>query len=163
VTLHTAGLRYQPRQSDESLDRVDRQDLYLHATGDRKIEQPRLAIVYDEGMFAEPPPRRRFQFRLRTLMIGVAVVAVVCGAANWYRGEVEYVRERDRLTSERPFAGAQMPGPHAPRTIPWIRQRLGDMQYIEVFLEPSASDEDVERYQRAFPEAKIIRWSFSQN
>jgi hypothetical protein len=27
---------------------------------------------------AEPPKRRRFQFRLRTLMIGVAVLAVPC-------------------------------------------------------------------------------------
>jgi hypothetical protein len=27
----------------------------------------------------QPPPRRRFQFRLRTLMIGITLLAVVCG------------------------------------------------------------------------------------
>jgi hypothetical protein len=44
-------------------------------------------------------PRRRFQFRLRTLMIGVTLLAVVCG----YVGrQAEIVRNRRELAS-RPF------------------------------------------------------------
>jgi hypothetical protein len=42
---------------------------------------------------AEPPKRKRrcFQFRLRTLLIGVTLVAVVCGYVAW---QAKIVRER---------------------------------------------------------------------
>jgi hypothetical protein len=35
-------------------------------------------------MADQPSPRRRFQFRLRTLMIGVTLLAVVCAVFAWF-------------------------------------------------------------------------------
>jgi hypothetical protein len=41
-------------------------------------------------------PRRRFQFRLRTLMIGVTLLGILCGTATWVVGDRErLIRERD--------------------------------------------------------------------
>ena len=40
----------------------------------------------------QPPPRRRFQFRLRTLMIGVTLLAVACWVAV---DRARLIRERD--------------------------------------------------------------------
>jgi hypothetical protein len=97
----------------------------------------------------------KLQFRLRTLMIVVALVAAMCGAANWYRGEAEFVRERFILSGESPARGAHIA--HPPRELPWIRRWLGDNDYIEIYLELSASDEDVQRYKVMFPEATITR------
>jgi hypothetical protein len=39
---------------------------------------------------ASPSPRRRFQFSLRTLMIGVTLLAVVCG---WFMQQMALLRE----------------------------------------------------------------------
>jgi hypothetical protein len=39
-------------------------------------------------------PRRRFQFRLRTLLIVVTVVAVLCSVVAWYAKERERLIER---------------------------------------------------------------------
>jgi hypothetical protein len=40
---------------------------------------------------AEPPKRRRFQFRIRTMMIVVALLAIPCGYVSW---QAKIVRER---------------------------------------------------------------------
>ncbi len=53
-------------------------------------------------MTDQPASRRRFQFRLRTLMIGVTLLAVVCGPAVWViRDRQRLIEERDRLIEER--------------------------------------------------------------
>ena len=44
-----------------------------------------------------PAPRRRIQFRLRTLMIGVALLAVACG---YVAHETKIVRKRDAMQLE---------------------------------------------------------------
>jgi hypothetical protein len=46
-------------------------------------------------MSDQPTPRRRFQFRLRTLMIGVTLLAIYCGTVAWF------VHDRRRLIDER--------------------------------------------------------------
>jgi chorismate mutase len=46
-------------------------------------------------MPAPPSPRRRFQFHLRTLLIGVTLLAVLSSAVTWV------VRDRQRLIDER--------------------------------------------------------------
>jgi hypothetical protein len=44
----------------------------------------------------QPSPRRRFQFRLRTLMLGVTLLALLCGAVMWVARDFErLIRERD--------------------------------------------------------------------
>jgi hypothetical protein len=42
----------------------------------------------------QPSPRRRFQFRLRTLMIGVTLLGVACGYVG---SQVNIVRDRRAL------------------------------------------------------------------
>jgi hypothetical protein len=42
-----------------------------------------------------PSPRRRFQFRLRTLMIGVTLLAVACGFAALVIENRKLIQERD--------------------------------------------------------------------
>ena len=108
-------------------------------------------------MDAQPKRKRRwFQFSLRTLLIGVTLLAAVCGGVNWYCGEVEFVRQRFRMSGESPAWGAHIA--HPPRELPWIRRWLDDNAFIEIYLDRSASDEDVQRYQIAFPEATISRF-----
>jgi hypothetical protein len=41
--------------------------------------------------------------------------------------------------------------------IPWIRQLLGDHDCFAIFAPPSTTDEDLERYRSAFPEADVRR------
>ncbi len=50
----------------------------------------------------QPSPRRRFQFRLRTLMIVVAVVAIPCAYVGW---QAKIVRERRALLDSIKAAG----------------------------------------------------------
>jgi hypothetical protein len=46
-------------------------------------------------MADQPSPRRRFQFRLRTLMIVVTLLAALSAAVTWV------IRDRERLIRER--------------------------------------------------------------
>ncbi len=47
-------------------------------------------------MADQPPPRRRFQFRLPTLMIGVTLLAIYCGTVAWFLHDGQrLIRERD--------------------------------------------------------------------
>jgi hypothetical protein len=52
---------------------------------------------YDESMIADPTsPRRRFQFRLRTLMIGVTLLAIALAVPLgwWCVHEVQIAQEK---------------------------------------------------------------------
>ena len=51
-------------------------------------------------MASQPSPRRRFQFRLRTLMIGVTLAAVVCGGTAFYRNRYWARKHADELYAE---------------------------------------------------------------
>jgi hypothetical protein len=46
---------------------------------------------------SDAAPSRRFQFRLRTLMVVVMVVAVLCGVVAWYAKERVRLIEREQL------------------------------------------------------------------
>ena len=59
---------------------------------------PRMAPMSDH-----PSPRRRFQFRLRTLMIGVTLFCVVAG---WLLSQASVVWERKALLKKAPVWGA---------------------------------------------------------
>jgi len=41
--------------------------------------------------------RRRFQFRLRTLMIGVTLLAILCGTWKYVSDQAELIRQRDAI------------------------------------------------------------------
>jgi hypothetical protein len=70
-----------------------------------------------------PSPRRRFQFSLRTLMIGVTLLAVYCGPFVWL------FQDRQRLIHERDEAKVQAEQNHssfqeAVEQVKILRQRL---------------------------------------
>jgi hypothetical protein len=115
-------------------------------------------------MADHPSPRRRFQFRLRTLMI---VVTLLCAALGLYVGwQRTIVRDRSRMMSAITMGGlngyragfVQMwdvsvngAEPH----IPWTRQRLGDRPVYLIGLPVEASIEYRKQVQAMFPEAEI--------
>ena len=97
------------------------------------------AVGDNAAMEAEPPKRKRrwFQFSLRSLLIGVAILAVVCGYVGPH---AKIVRERkamvERILEVDGYIARD--GPFAPidhnESIPWIRRLLGDEAIVEVDL-----------------------------
>ena len=100
---------------------------------------------------ADPPPRRRLQFRLRTLMIVVTLLAVACG----YLGrQAEIVRERKAFCESPQFCMVVCSDcTHAP----WIRRILGDFDCLFVIADDNVSDAELERCRIAFPEMDVRR------
>ena len=112
-----------------------------------------------EPLKVEPKrKRRRFQFRLRTLMIAVTLFCVV-GA--WFGNQAWIVIQRKAILRDDKISGMMVSDdrglvPDRPN-IPWIRRILGDRDCFVIWANESASDEDMERYKAAFPEAGMIR------
>ncbi len=117
----------------------------------------------------QPSPRRRFQFRLRTLLIVVAILAVPCAYVGWQKSIVrerwairKRIEEVDEgtitisvdhvviiLKESRPQELSAIP-------IPWIRRLLGD-EPIEQIVVPLATDREERRLiKRVFPEAALV-------
>jgi hypothetical protein len=113
---------------------------------------------------------RRFQFRLRTLMIGITLLAIPCAYVGW---QAKIVRERQQalkaltdsgtviFTRETDFADAdRIAGYHVdrdtwPSEVPWLRQCLGDEHISTIDLPPSARPADTEWIRSLFPEATV--------
>jgi hypothetical protein len=79
----------------------------------------------------------RFQFRLRTLMIVVALLAVLCGYVGW---QAKIVRAREAAlaaTGRMLYQAGQL---ESRKDLPWMRWLLGDKQYREIILEDDAPD-----------------------
>jgi hypothetical protein len=114
-------------------------------------------------------PSCRFQFRLRTLMIVVTLLAVPCAYIGWQESIVterwamrKRIEEVDEgtitvsvdhvliiLKENRPQKLSAIP-------IPWIRRILGD-EPIERIVVPLATDREERRLiQRVFPEAALV-------
>ena len=66
-----------------------------------------------------PAPRHRCQFRLRTLLIVVTLLAVVCG---YFGRQIELVRERKAFATNPQFLVITT----AHSAVSWIRRLLGD-------------------------------------
>ena len=84
-------------------------------------------------MSDQPSPRRRFQFRLRTLMIAVTLLAVPCAYVGW---QAKIVRERRELL-DKLFAlhhGIYRLDTKNER-VPWLRRLLGD-EPVDVLVIP---------------------------
>jgi hypothetical protein len=106
------------------------------------------AVGYDGGMADQPSPRR-FQFRLRTLMIVVTRLAVPCAYVGW---QAKIVRERTAFRDD--HCRFSWVGDYD--EIPWLRRCLGDEPY-EILAIPLDSSKDL-RDQAAslFPDARIM-------
>ena len=134
---------------------------------------PRPVAADNAAMEVEPKRKRRwFQFSLRTLLIGVTLVAVACG----YVGrQVAIVKAREAMAAA---PGVDSVVAAAPRdiitslssgsevvhvtsdsreSVPWFRSWLGDRYYLGLSVDKSASDDEIARYKQAFPEATIMR------
>src|SRR5690348_1919362 len=87
----------------------------------RKSDQRRIKTL---PMPDQPSSRRRFQFRLRTLMIVVTLLAVACAYIGW---QAKIVRER-RIELERTvdLRVVGIDGSDKWGIIPWVRRVLGD-------------------------------------
>jgi hypothetical protein len=130
--------------------------------------------MQSEPLKADLPKRKRrwLQFSLRTLIIVVTLLAVLCG----YVGrQVEIVKERERMaavtgvdsvvaadsrdniTALSSGTGTTHRSDDSREKIPWFRKWLGDRYYLGLSIDKSASDDEIARYKEAFPEATIMR------
>ncbi len=100
----------------------------------------------------------KLQFRLRTLMIVVTLLAVPLGYVGW---QAKIVRERKALANSENFAGwSNYP---SGGNVAWVRQMLGDCEYTHITLWRSVFDESIEKYRTVFPEAQIDRYEFDRD
>src|SRR5580693_1740940 len=100
-------------------------------------------------------PSPRFQFRLRTLLIVVTVVAVACG---YFAHEARIVSQRKAVLAEiEHVAGAKcMLALYPPNRPSWVRCLLGDVQTNVAFLMPAnTTPEMMHRIEEAFPEGAV--------
>jgi hypothetical protein len=115
-------------------------------------------------MEAEPPKadapnrkRRWFQFSLRTLMIVVALVAMLLGYVG---SQVRIVKERNGLRDAivRNGGFVALNPPTGMGEIPWLRQCLGDRAAGLIGVPKGAEfDYEYDLSKRLFPEATIDR------
>jgi hypothetical protein len=89
-----------------------------------------------------------FQFRLRTLLIGVTLLAVPMGYIGW---QTTIVKEREEFLSKRPHSDPDFFDHDKPH-IPWILRLMGAKPVYWIVVD-SASD--AERAAALFPEAFI--------
>jgi hypothetical protein len=92
----------------------------------------------------------KFQFRLRTLLIGVTLFCVVVG---WLLSQASVVWERKTLLRRAPICGAD----DNDSGISWVRHLFGDAGVGLIQLDASASDDELAQYRAAFPEASVFR------
>jgi hypothetical protein len=107
-------------------------------------------------MANQPQARRRFQFSLRTLLIGVTLF---CIFGAWFGNQVRIVIQRRAIIRNEPIS-AMIPARElvpGRADIPWIRRLLGDKDCFVIWADQTVTDEDLERYKAAFPEADVIR------
>jgi hypothetical protein len=108
---------------------------------------------------------RRFQFRLRTLLIVVALVALACGYAGW---EAKIARDRRKaVATYRAVAGYAVEVDESPGTghvstsrfppAPWPLRWFGEEGYSEIIVPQRTTADEIERLSSLFPEALIQR------
>jgi hypothetical protein len=91
--------------------------------------------------------RRWYQFGLRTLLMGVALVSLPLG---WFGWQVSIVRERKSMLELGPSTLFNyVPGDDS--KLPLIRRWLGD-HAVSAFGFNQPSPETTQRYKEAFPE-----------
>ena len=138
-----------------------------------------------EPQKADPPKRKRrwFQFSLRTLLIGVTLLAVPCAYVGWQaktvckrkslllfivdNGGGYYTTEGDEIyfpVGFLPNKGAYFPKPFTmladrdPRQQPSsIRRWLGDDNIDCIWIPKPVSDTDAARIAAGFPEACVCQ------
>jgi hypothetical protein len=105
-------------------------------------------------MAIDKSPRHRFQFRLRTLMIIVTLVAMASGHVGW---QARIVRERKATLAQMIDAKSTERGGYAwgDAQVPWIRRILGDRAVRCIGLPITATKDFRQRLRATFPEARV--------
>jgi hypothetical protein len=103
--------------------------------------------------------RRRFQFSLRTLMIGVTLVAVPMGYVGW---QMKVIRERrEAAATYQTIRGHESTvGPLRVFTIqrrpaPWPLRWMGEEGYLTIIVRKGTPADEIARLKRLFPEAVV--------
>ena len=111
-------------------------------------------MIYAAPDAAKPKPRRRwYQYSLRTLLIGVALLAVPCADVAH---EARIVSERKAVLDRiRANGGEGVRAFHQRGPVPWLRGVFGD-EPIALFWLPAATPaKERLRIATAYPEARI--------
>jgi hypothetical protein len=105
---------------------------------------------------------RTFRWRLRTMFILVALVAVLVA---WLANTRDFVRNRGELLpylggESSLFAAALLP-PDARPEISWIRRWLGDLSIPSLMYDPrrDPTGSELRQARKLFPEARIRVWA----
>jgi hypothetical protein len=106
----------------------------------------------------QPSPRRRFQFRLRTLMIGVTLFCVFAG---YIASQANIVRARSAMRDEINHSGGVVRvlianEDNADHVVPWIRTLIRDRAVSFIGLPIAVGIEYRDRVHALFPEAEIF-------
>jgi hypothetical protein len=116
---------------------------------------PKNRPCLNDYMADQLPPRRRFQFRLRSLMIMVTLLAVPCAYVGW---QVRLVRERRDILDNRTKHATAIYGMVDPPSLTLgVRRWLGDVAVRQFFFNADATDDEIEVTRRALPEAEVWR------
>jgi hypothetical protein len=117
------------------------------------------AAMEAEPINAEPLKRKRllFQFSLRSLLIGVTVLAVASAYVGWQAKIVRERRAELNRTVDTRLVG--IAGNDEERVIPWIRHVLGDQRVGSIKMLVGTDAAELDRLRVLFPEAKVEVWS----
>jgi hypothetical protein len=104
---------------------------------------------------ASPSSRHRLQFRLRTLLIGVTLLAIPLGWIGWQVRIVSHRQALRAMLNQRNRGLSGLPN-FVPRDqwpeLPWYRKLLGDTTTPGIFLDRTAfSDDEIAEFREAFP------------
>jgi hypothetical protein len=97
------------------------------------------------------------QFSLRTLMIGVTLLAGACGYVGWQAKIVHARRAELNRTVDARLVG--IADNDEERVIPWIRHVLGDQRVGSIKMLVGTDVAVLDRPRDLFPEAKVEVWT----
>jgi hypothetical protein len=99
------------------------------------------------------PPRRRFQFRLRTLLIVVTLLAVACG---YVAHEARIVQDRrDEWKRSVTYRHVMFRNEDEFGILNWTRRALGDKVVYIIALPEETDPAELARLHSIFPEGRI--------
>jgi hypothetical protein len=100
--------------------------------------------------------RPRFQFRLRTMMIGVTLVTVVCGYFRW---RYDFVWQRKAMIHRIETEDGQIEIGYDPviKPLPWVQRILGDSRVTDIYLPAETPASKLAAIHALFPDARLWR------
>jgi hypothetical protein len=109
------------------------------------------AAMQTEPPTADPPKRNRrwFQFRLRTLLIGVTLL---CLTSGYVARQAQIVKDRETFRD----AHVRFWQENDENSVPWLRRQFGDTTYNIITLRRESSKELRRHAAGLFPEATMM-------